>query len=115
MGTAAGDSAIAFTDALPLAFEGGGTVPNLSLRNVGKAPFDERQSRILRDMYAGHRLEGAVTSGLELRQEVAQQMADEMNTANRNAINKTVFDSRRKIRGFLVANGYLEERRRGRS
>ena len=27
VGTAAGDSAIAFTDALPLAFEGGGTVP----------------------------------------------------------------------------------------
>ena len=32
---------------------------------------------------------------------------------NRNAIYKAVFDARRKIRGFLVANGYLEERRRG--
>jgi RNA polymerase sigma-70 factor, ECF subfamily len=32
---------------------------------------------------------------------------------NRNAIYKTIFDARRKIRGFLVANGYLEERRRG--
>jgi RNA polymerase sigma-70 factor (ECF subfamily) len=32
---------------------------------------------------------------------------------NRNAIYKVIFDARRKIRAFLVANGYLEERRRG--
>jgi RNA polymerase sigma-70 factor, ECF subfamily len=32
---------------------------------------------------------------------------------NRNAIYKAIFDARRKIRGFLVANGYLEERRLG--
>jgi RNA polymerase sigma-70 factor, ECF subfamily len=29
---------------------------------------------------------------------------------NRNAIYKAIFDARRKIRAFLVANGYLEER-----
>ena len=33
----------------------------------------------------------------------------------RNAVYKAVFDARRKIRGFLVANGYLEERWRGSS
>ncbi len=33
---------------------------------------------------------------------------------NRNAIYKEIFDARRKIRGFLVANGYLEERSRDR-
>jgi RNA polymerase sigma-70 factor (ECF subfamily) len=32
---------------------------------------------------------------------------------NRNAIYKAVFDARRKVRGYLVANGYLEERGRG--
>jgi RNA polymerase sigma-70 factor (ECF subfamily) len=31
---------------------------------------------------------------------------------NRNAIYKAIFDARRKIREFLVANDYLEERRR---
>jgi RNA polymerase sigma-70 factor, ECF subfamily len=31
---------------------------------------------------------------------------------NRNAVYKAVFDARRKIRVFLVANGYLQERRR---
>jgi RNA polymerase sigma-70 factor (ECF subfamily) len=32
---------------------------------------------------------------------------------NRNAIYKAIFDARRKVRGYLVANGYLEERGRG--
>jgi RNA polymerase sigma-70 factor, ECF subfamily len=39
-------------------------------------------------------------------------LVDRLGT-NRNAIYKVIFDARRKIRGFLVANGYLEERRRG--
>lgn len=42
----------------------------------------------------------AVVAGLEL---------------NRNAIYKAVFDARRKVRAFLVANGYLEERSAGAS
>jgi RNA polymerase sigma-70 factor, ECF subfamily len=32
---------------------------------------------------------------------------------NRNAVYKAIFDARRKIRGFLVANGHLEERKLG--
>jgi RNA polymerase sigma-70 factor (ECF subfamily) len=31
----------------------------------------------------------------------------------RNAIYKAIFDARRKIRAFLVANGYIEQARRG--
>jgi len=31
---------------------------------------------------------------------------------NRNAIYKAIFDARRKIRAYLIANGYLEERTR---
>ncbi len=77
---------MAFTDALPLAFSGADAVPNLSLKNVGKPPFDARQAEILESMYAGHRLESAVRSGIELRHEVAEEMADEMDKANRNAI-----------------------------
>jgi uncharacterized protein (DUF1501 family) len=97
---------ISFTDALPLAFEGGGTVPNLSLKNVGKPPFDERQARILSQMYTGHRLEGAVSNGLELRQEVAQEMADEMVAANRNAINTKGFELEAERMGKLMRDKY---------
>jgi uncharacterized protein (DUF1501 family) len=97
---------ISFTDALPLAFEGGSTVPNLSLKSVGKPPFDERQSRILSQMYTGHHLQGAVSNGLELRQEVAQEMADEMNAANRNAINTKGFELEAERMGKLMRDKY---------
>jgi uncharacterized protein (DUF1501 family) len=97
---------ISFTDALPLAYQGIGTVPNLSLKNVGKPPFDERQARVLSDMYAGHHLEGAVRNGLELRQEVAKEMADEMTTANRGAINTKGFELEAERMGRLMRDKY---------
>ncbi len=101
-----GNASIAFTDALPLAFEGPAGVPNLSLKNVGKQPFDERQARILNDMYAGHRLEAAVSTGLELRHEVAQEMADEMTAANRNAVNTRGFELQAERMGRLMRDKY---------
>jgi uncharacterized protein (DUF1501 family) len=83
---------IAFTDALPLVFAGGGAVPNISLKSVGKAAFDARQATLLDGLYAGHRLEPAVRSGLELKHEVAQTMAEEMQTAGRQAIDVQGFE-----------------------
>jgi uncharacterized protein (DUF1501 family) len=106
LGRSAYSAPIAFTDALPLAFQGTGTVPNLSLKSVGKPPFDERQARILNDMYAGHPLQGAVSNGLELRQEVAQQMAEEMNSANRDAINTKGFELEAERMGRLMRDTY---------
>jgi uncharacterized protein (DUF1501 family) len=97
---------IAFTDALPLAFGGSGTVPNLSLKNVGKPPFDERQAKILDDMYADHHLRTVVREGLDLRQEVAQKIAEEMNAANRNAINTKGFELEAERMGHLMRDKY---------
>ena len=97
---------IAFTDALPLAFEGGATVPNLSLKNVGKPPFDERQTRILSDMYAGHHLESAVRDGLDLRQEVAQKIAQEMLAADRSAVNTKGFELEAERMARLMRDKY---------
>ena len=97
---------IAFTDSLPLAFAGSTTIPNLSLKSVGKPPFDERQARILSDMYNGHHLESAVKDGLELRQEVAQEMADEMAAANRGAINSKGFELEAARMGRLMHDKY---------
>jgi uncharacterized protein (DUF1501 family) len=97
---------ISFTDALPLAFQGAGTVPNLSLKSVGKPPFDERQAGILNEMYAGHHLQGAVSNGLELRQEVAKEMADEMSAANRGAINTKGFELEAERMGRLMRDKY---------
>jgi uncharacterized protein (DUF1501 family) len=107
LGGASGTIApISFTDALPLVYQGIGTVPNLSLKSVGKPPFDERQARILSEMYAGHHLEGAVSNGLELRQEVAKEMADEMTAANRGAINTKGFELEAERMGRLMRDKY---------
>ena len=107
-GSLAGSTAepIAFTDALPLAFGGSSTVPNLSLKNVGKAPFDERQAKILDDMYADHHLHTVVREGLDFRQEVAQKMAEEMTAANRNAINTKGFELEAERMGHLMRDKY---------
>lgn len=102
----AATSAIAFTDALPLCFQGPRPVVNLSMKSVGKPPFDARQSQILTDMYAGHPLQSAVTDGLELRAQVAQAMADEMTAANRNAINTKGFELEAERMGKLMRDMY---------
>jgi uncharacterized protein (DUF1501 family) len=107
LGGSARDAApIAFTDALPLAFEGGETVPNLSLRNVGKPPFDQRQAGILSDMYAGHHLETQVRGGLDLRQEVAQTIAQEMTAASRSAVNTKGFELEAERMARLMRDRY---------
>ncbi|HMK87783.1 MAG TPA: DUF1501 domain-containing protein [Steroidobacteraceae bacterium] len=106
LGSSENITPIAFTDALPLAFEGTGTVPNLSLKSVGKPPFDERQARILSDMYAGHPLETAVKDGLDLRQEVAQTLADAMSAANRGAVNTKGFELEAERMGRLMREKY---------
>jgi uncharacterized protein (DUF1501 family) len=82
---------ISFTDALPVVFRGGGDVPNLSVKGVSKAPFDARQTALLTGMYAGHPLESAVSEGLEMRQTVAREFADEMQAASRGAVNTRGF------------------------
>src|SRR6202041_136913 len=86
--------------------EGSATVPNLSLKNVGRPPIDERQSKILDDMYSDHHLRTAVREGLDLRQEVAQKMAEEMNAANRSAINTKGFELEAERMGQLMREKY---------
>ncbi len=94
-GSAAAGAAISFTDALPLVFRGPEPLPNISLKSVGKPPFDDRQVRIITGMYAGHPLEPAVVGGLELRREVAQAMrtlSDEMRASGRDALSIKGFE-----------------------
>ncbi|WP_430390655.1 DUF1501 domain-containing protein [Dyella sp. 20L07] len=83
---------IAFTDALPLSFQGGGhDIPNISLRGNTKPVFDDRQAGILAGMYRNTSLASAASDGLELRQSVSKELEEEMMKANRGAANAKNF------------------------
>jgi uncharacterized protein (DUF1501 family) len=98
--------AIAFTDALPLAFAGPEPTPNLSLKGGGPRPFDEREAHILAAMYAGRGLESAVATGLELQQQMAHTMADEMRQASRNAVQPKGFELQAERMARLMGDRY---------
>jgi uncharacterized protein (DUF1501 family) len=97
---------IAFTDALPLSLRGKTDIPNISLRNVGKPPFDDRQAHLLKSMYDGHHLEPAVSDGLELRATVAREMETEMQEANRGAVTTKGFELEAERVGRLMRDQY---------
>lgn len=83
---------IAFTDALPLSFQGSGRdIPNISLRGNPKPVYDDRQAGILASMYRNTSLASAAADGLELRQTVSKELQDEMIKANRGAPNAKNF------------------------
>jgi uncharacterized protein (DUF1501 family) len=101
--------AIAFTDALPLSFQGADHIPNISMKSVGKPPFDDRQIKILTDMYSGHPLEPAVASGLELRRQVArtmEQLSEEMKGASRDALSIKGFELEAERMARLMRDSY---------
>ena len=91
-GTLNGAAPIAFTDTLPLAFKGDAGIASISPQRAAKSPFDDNQTAMLRSMYAGNHLDSAVREGLELQQEVAQAMQEEMQAANRGAISTKGFE-----------------------
>ena len=98
---------IAFTDALPLSFQGGKhDIPNISLRGVGKPAFDERQSAILAGMYQGTSLAAAASDGLDLRQKVSKELQDEMMKANRGAPNAKNFADETQRIATLMRDQY---------
>ncbi len=100
--TLTGVPPMAFTDSLPLIFQGAKDIPNVSLRGAIKPTFDTRQAQILADMYQGQPLHGAVAEGLELRQQVSRDLEEEMNKANRGAITAKGFELEAQRIGTLM-------------
>jgi uncharacterized protein (DUF1501 family) len=97
---------IAFTDGLPLAMKGSLTVPNVSLKQFGKAVFDDRQMAILAEMYQGHPLEARVAEGFQLRKDVAKDFEREQNEAGRNAISPKGFELEAQRMGRMMRDRF---------
>lgn len=101
---------IAFTDRIPLIMKGGVHIPNMRLRGGGKAKLDERQNQLLNSMYQNTELSSAVKQGIQLRQQALQEMnteqlAAEMQAANRNAVSAKGFEQEaQRIAHFMYAD-----------
>ncbi|TVT80022.1 DUF1501 domain-containing protein [Pseudomonas sp. H3(2019)] len=97
---------IAFTDALPLSFQGGNAIPNISLRGASKPAFDARQSAILSSMYQNTPYAASAAGGLELRQQVSKDLQEEMVKANRGAPNAQNFAAQTRRMATLMRDQY---------
>jgi uncharacterized protein (DUF1501 family) len=123
---------IAFTEQLPLIFRGKAQIPNMGINSVGKPGVDDRQARLIKDMYAKSDLASSVSEGFRVRDDVYKSISEEMTAANRGAVSPRGFElSARRIGrlmreqfnlGFVdvggwdthvnqgAANGYLADR-----
>ena len=101
-----GSTPMAFTEQLPLAFQGSTKVPNTALRSLAKPSVDARQSRIIASMYHGTALGAQVSEGFSVRDEVMREIATEMDAANRNAISAKGFELEARRIARLMKDSY---------
>ncbi|HUA81525.1 MAG TPA: DUF1501 domain-containing protein [Dyella sp.] len=102
-----GTPAIAFTNSLPLSFQGADRdIPNISLRGDTKAHFDDRQSAILAGMYKNTSLASAAADGLSLRTTVSKDLQNEMVAASRGAPNANGFAKETQRIATLMRDQY---------
>ena len=89
---------ISFTDQLPLIFRGKSQIPNIGINSVGKPGVDDRQARLIKDMYAQSDLSASVSEGFRIRDDVYRSISEEMTAANRGAVSPRGFElSARRI------------------
>jgi uncharacterized protein (DUF1501 family) len=97
---------IAFTDQLPLTFRGQAQIPNIGLNAVGKPGIDDRQARLIKEMYAHSDLAAAVEEGFKVRDDVYRSISEEMNAANRGAVSPRGFELSARRIGRLMREQY---------
>ena len=106
-GQLAGTPAIAFTNNLPLTFQGAGRdIPNISLKGDTHSHFNDRQAAILAGMYQGTSLAAASADGLALRKNVTADLAKEMVAASRGAPSARNFAAETRRIATLMRDQY---------
>jgi uncharacterized protein (DUF1501 family) len=102
-----GVPAIAFTNSLPLSFQGASKdIPNISLKGDTKAHFDDRQAAILAGMYKNTSLASAASDGLSLRSTVSMDLQNEMVAASRGAPSASGFAQETQRIATLMRDQY---------
>ena len=101
-----GSTGISFTDQLPLIMQGSLSLPNTTLRTVGRSSIDARQSKLISSMYTKSNLASQVAEGFVVRDDVAREMIEEMDAANRNAITAKGFELEARRIAKLMKDKY---------
>lgn len=105
-------SAMSFTDQLPIIMRGDTKVANVGLLKAGKNSLDDRQSKIIAQMYGNTQLESQVANGFAVRGEVVQNMKAE--DAARQGMNSTAAGNNDGNRDAISSKGFeLEAKRIG--
>ena len=105
-GQLAGARPIAFTDQLPIVFRGGAPIPNFGLAGMGKPGVDDRQAKLIENMYRSEDLGASVSQGFAVRDEVYRSISAEMLAANRGAVSAKGFELSARRMGRLMKADY---------
>jgi uncharacterized protein (DUF1501 family) len=97
---------MAFTDQLPLAFQGTLRIPNSRLRNLNKPSVDLRQSKIIASMYQDSALQSSVQAGFAVREQVMREMSEELDASSRGAITAKGFELEARRIAHLMREQY---------
>src|SRR5882757_670831 len=93
---------ISFTDQLPLIFRGQSQIPNIGIASVSKPGVDDRQAKLIKDMYAHSDLATSVSEGFRVRDDVYKSVSEEMTAANRGAVSPRGFELSARRNGRLM-------------
>jgi len=105
-GALTGVQPIAFTQQVPLSFQGGRAIPNIAVGGVGKPGIDDRQVKLISDMYRGSALGASVTEGFAVDRQVYQTVAGEMTAASRGAVSPKGFELAARRMGRLMRDQF---------
>jgi len=98
---------IAFTEQVPLALRGHRRVVNVVLAGASKPALDDRQRKLVEAMYAGTPLEASVHDGLQVRAEIAQELAQkEHDDAGRGAAPPSGLEQSARRMALLLRDRY---------
>lgn len=99
--------AIAFTNELPLSFQGAARdIPSIALKADPKAHFNDRQAAILASMYKGTPLAQATADGLALPKTISADLRNEMVAASRGAPSANNFAAETRRIATLMRDQY---------
>jgi uncharacterized protein (DUF1501 family) len=97
---------IAFTQQVPLSFQGGAPIPNIAMGGVGKPGVDDRQAKLISEMYRGSPLGQSVAEGFTVDRQVYQSLSGEMAAASRGAVSPKGFELAGRRIGRLMQSQF---------